>query len=200
MASGIVSDLSWCQKLREQKCEKLSAVIGSKLFLHEYENNIHEAEQALPAWRGAGRSSRGTRPLLSSSGGARSFREAHQAALQSGTFSQCPCRFVILATKEALYYVTSFETDTYIHRKYQYKIPEVHTTVHNTRYTHACGVYGSFSWSMAAGLLAFSSRQFALHNQACGSSLCPLHTIFSFLSMRSGWRMPPAERSALDII
>ena len=30
---------------------KLSAVI-SKLFLHEYENNIHEAEQALPAWRG----------------------------------------------------------------------------------------------------------------------------------------------------
>ena len=30
----------------------------------------HEAEQALPAWRGAGRSSRGTRPLLSSSDGA----------------------------------------------------------------------------------------------------------------------------------
>ena len=62
-------------KIQEQKCEKLSAVIRSKLFLHEYENNTHdEAEQALPAWRGAGRSSRGTRPLLSSSGGARSFR------------------------------------------------------------------------------------------------------------------------------
>ena len=46
---------------------ELSAV-RSKLFLHEYENNTHEAEQALPAaWRGAGRSSRGTRPLLSSS-------------------------------------------------------------------------------------------------------------------------------------
>ena len=46
---------------------RLSAV-RSKLFLHEHENNTHEAEQALPAaWRGAGRSSRGTRLLLSSS-------------------------------------------------------------------------------------------------------------------------------------
>ena len=64
---------AWCQKL-QQKCAKLSAVIRSKLFLHEYENNTHEAEQALPAWRGAGRSSRGMRPLLSSSGGARGCR------------------------------------------------------------------------------------------------------------------------------
>ena len=52
---------------------KLSAVT-SKLFFHEYENNTHEAEQALPAWRGAGRSSRGTRPLLSSSDDVRSCR------------------------------------------------------------------------------------------------------------------------------
>ena len=58
MASGIVSDLSWYQKL---------SAVRSKLFLHEYENNTHEVEQALPAWRGAGRSSRGTRPLLSTS-------------------------------------------------------------------------------------------------------------------------------------
>ena len=36
--------------------------------------NTHKAEQALLAWRGAGRSSRGTRPLLSSSDGARSCR------------------------------------------------------------------------------------------------------------------------------
>ena len=72
MASGIVSDLNWCQKLQQQKCAKLSAVIRSKLFLHEYENNTHEAEQALPAWHGAGRSSRGKRPLLSSSDGVRS--------------------------------------------------------------------------------------------------------------------------------
>ena len=73
MASGIVSDLSWYQKLYVVKNEeaKLSSV-RSKLFLHEYENNTHEAEQALPAWRGACRSSRGTRPLLSSSDGARS--------------------------------------------------------------------------------------------------------------------------------
>ena len=35
---------------------------------------------------------------------------------------------------------------------------------------------GLFSWSMAAGLLAFSSRQFALTIKH-GPSLCPLHTI-----------------------
>ena len=45
-----------------------------KAHSNEYENNTHKAEQALPAWRGAGRSSRGTRPLLSSSDGARSCR------------------------------------------------------------------------------------------------------------------------------
>ena len=51
---------------------ELSAV-RSKLFLHEYENNTREAERALSAaWHGAGRSSRGMRPLLSSSDGARS--------------------------------------------------------------------------------------------------------------------------------
>ena len=61
-------------KLQQQKCAKLSAVIRSKLFLHEYENNTHEAEQTLPAWRGAGGSTRGTRPLLYGSDGARSCR------------------------------------------------------------------------------------------------------------------------------
>ena len=35
---------------------------------------IHNTEQALPAWRGAGKSSRGTKPLLSTSDGARSCR------------------------------------------------------------------------------------------------------------------------------
>ena len=72
MASGIVSDLSWYQKL---------SAVRSKLFLHEYENNTHEAEQVLPAWRGAGRSSRGTRPLLSTSDGARSCRIALRCLL-----------------------------------------------------------------------------------------------------------------------
>ena len=74
MASGVVSDLSWRQILQQQKCAKLSAVIRWMLFLHEYESNTHEAEQAPPAWRGAGRSSRGTGSLLSSSDGARSCR------------------------------------------------------------------------------------------------------------------------------
>ena len=36
----------------------------SKAHSNEYENNTHKAEQSLPAWRGAGRSSRGTKPLL----------------------------------------------------------------------------------------------------------------------------------------
>ena len=72
MASGFVSDLSWYQKL---------SAVRSKLFLHEYENNTHEAEQALPAWRGAGRSSRGTRSLLSTSDGACSCRMALRCLL-----------------------------------------------------------------------------------------------------------------------
>ena len=36
--------------------------------------------------------------------------------------------------------------------------------------------FGLFSWSMAAGLLAFSSRQFALIQSIM--DLSPLHTIF----------------------
>ena len=46
----------------------------TKAHSHEYQNNTHKAEQALPAWRGAGRSSRGTKSLLFSSDGARSYR------------------------------------------------------------------------------------------------------------------------------
>ena len=53
--------------------------------------------------------------------------------------------------------IASFETDIYIHRKY-IKIPG--TYVVSSCVT--CGVCGLFSWSMAAGLVAFSSRQFAL--------------------------------------
>ena len=37
----------------------------TKAHSNEYENNTHKAEQSLPAWRGAGRSSRDTKPLLS---------------------------------------------------------------------------------------------------------------------------------------
>ena len=46
----------------------------TKAHSNEYENNTHKVEQGLPAWRGAGRSSRGTKPLLSCSDGARSYR------------------------------------------------------------------------------------------------------------------------------
>ena len=41
---------------------------------YEYEHNTHKAEQALPAWRRAGRSSRDPNPPLSSSDGARRCR------------------------------------------------------------------------------------------------------------------------------
>ena len=36
----------------------------SKAHSNEYDHNADKAEQSLPAWRGAGRSSRGTKPLL----------------------------------------------------------------------------------------------------------------------------------------
>ena len=61
------------------------------------------------------------------------------------------------------------------------------------RYTHVCGVCGLFSWSMAAGLLAFSSRQFALPVKH-GPSLCPLHTIFpSWACVAGGVCRPRSE-------
>ena len=77
-ASGV--PYGFRDRQRFELVPKLSAV-SSKLFLHEYENNTHEAEQALPAWRGAGRSSRDTRPLLSSSDGARGCRITLQCRL-----------------------------------------------------------------------------------------------------------------------
>ena len=90
--------------------------------------------------------------------------------------TQCPCRFVILATKALQ---SQASRQTYIR--------------------YSCGILlrvasGLFSWNVAAGLLAFSSRQFALtinHGPLSASHY------FSSLSKRSGRRMPPAERSAL---
>ena len=52
----------------------------SKAHSNEYENNTHKAEQSLPAWR-AGGSNRNTRPLLSSSDGARSCRNRPRCLL-----------------------------------------------------------------------------------------------------------------------
>ena len=54
------------QKIINRKTELCHHRPQTKAHSNEYENNTHTAEQALPAWRGAGRSSRGTRPLLSS--------------------------------------------------------------------------------------------------------------------------------------
>ena len=65
----------------------------------------------------------------------------------------------------------------------------------HTRYILMRVGSGLFPWSVAAGLLAFSSRQ-CLHLQSI-INLCPLSHYFSFLSKRSGRRTPPAERSAL---
>ena len=87
--------------------------------------------------------------------------------------------------------VTSFETDIYMHRKYNKTTQVIRGTL------HACSVCGLFAWSTAAGFLAFSSRQFALTIKHL--SLSALH-YFAFLSKSGGRRMPPAERSALYIL
>ena len=55
-------------------------------------------------------------------------------------------------------------------------------------------VSGLFSWSMVAGVLAFSSRQLSL---TINHGTLSASYYFSFLTKRSGRRMPPTERSAL---
>ena len=85
--------------------------------------------------------------------------------------------------------VTSLESHIYIANATRFQV--------HTRYTHMRMASGLFSWSMAAGLLAFSSRQFAL---AINHEPLSASHYFSFLSKRSGRRMPPAERSAFYII
>ena len=59
-------------KIIDRKTELCHHRPQTEAHSNEYENDTHKAEQSLPAWRGAGRSSRGTKPLLSSSDGARS--------------------------------------------------------------------------------------------------------------------------------
>ena len=53
----------------------------SKAHRNKYENNTHKAEQSLPAWRDAGRSTRSTTALLSSSDGSRNCRILSAAVL-----------------------------------------------------------------------------------------------------------------------
>ena len=99
-----------------------------------------------------------------------STRRHQPSTTQSSTPSQFTCRFGILATKKALYSHKLRARHTSQYTRYQ--VDYIHT-----RYTHACGVCGLFSLSMAAGLLAFSRRQFALTIEH-GPSLRSLHTIF----------------------
>ena len=61
-------------KIINRKTELCHHRPQTKAHSNEYENNTHKAEHASPAWRSVGMSSRGTRPLLSSSDGARSCR------------------------------------------------------------------------------------------------------------------------------
>ena len=84
---------------------------------------------------------------------------------------------------------TGFETDIYI-----YIANATRYQVH-TRYTHACGVWVVFL-EHGGGALGIFLSPFCTYNQAWTFSLSASH-YFSFLSKRSGRRMPPAERSAL---
>ena len=92
-------------------------------------------------------------------------------ALQSSTPSQC------LRADSSSYRQKKALNSHKLRDRHIYASQIQDTRYINTRYTLACGVCGLFSWSMAAGLLAFSSRQFALTIKH-GPSLCPLHTIF----------------------
>ena len=84
--------------------------------------------------------------------------------------------------------VTSFETDIYLRRKCN-KIPGTYA-VYSCVWRLGCfpGVWRRGSWHFQVASLHLLSIM----------NLCPRHTIFpSYLSKRSGRRMPPAERSAL---
>ena len=83
--------------------------------------------------------------------------------------AQCPCRFVILATKALS---SQASRQVYIYTS--------HTRGMLTRVAS-----GLFSWSMVAGLLAFSSRQYTptIHRGPLSAS-----HYFSFLGKRSGRR------------
>ena len=69
------------KKIVHRKTELCHHRPQPKAHSNEYKNNTHKAEQSLPAWRGAGRSNRATRPLLSSTDGARSCRIRLQCLL-----------------------------------------------------------------------------------------------------------------------
>ena len=109
----------------------------------------------------------------------------HPASTNPAHPVQCPFRFVILATKALR---SQASRQTCLHRKYN-KRP---------------GTYAGYSCVWRLGCFAGAWRRGSWHFQVASlhlqliMNLCPLH-YFSFLSKRSGWRMPPAERGALHI-
>ena len=109
--------------------------------------------------------------------------DIQQALLQH---TQCPCRFVILATK-ALQFQASRQTYIYIANATRFQV--------HTRYAHACGVWGVLLEHGRGALGIFKSRV-CTYSQGWTFSMSASHHS-SFLSKRSGRRMPPAERSAL---
>ena len=111
--------------------------------------------------------------------------------------TQCPCRFVILAKKNALYSHKLRDRHIYMLRSIYYiyisRIQDtrcVHTRyIHTSKYMRVASV-GCFSGAWRRGSWHFQVASLDL-------SLFASH-YFSFLSKRSGRRsMPPAERSAL---
>ena len=110
--------------------------------------------------------------------------DTRQALIQH---TQCPCRFVILATK-ALQSQATRQTYIYIANATKYQV--------HTRYTHACGVWVVFL-EHGGGALGIFKSPVSTYKQAWTFPLSASH-YFSFQSKRSGRRMPPAERSALS--
>ena len=109
--------------------------------------------------------------------------DIQQALIQH---TQCTCRFVILATK-ALQSQGSRQTYIFTHKCTRYQV--------HTRYTHVCCVWVVFL-EHGGGTLGIFKSPVCTYDQAWTFSLSVSH-YFSFLSKRSGRRMPPVERSAL---
>ena len=63
MSAAVLLKTSKIKSSTEKQSSAIHHRPQTKAHSNEYENNTHKAEQALLAWRGAGRSSRGTRPV-----------------------------------------------------------------------------------------------------------------------------------------
>ena len=109
--------------------------------------------------------------------------DIQQALIQH---TQCPCRFVILATKALQ---SQAWRQTYIYIANATRHQEVHILMRVAS--------GLFSWSMVAGLLAFSSRQFALKidHEPC---FIPGTVFSSYASVAGGVCRPRSEAPCIN--